>query len=59
MTLNAMLSLMLVYKNLLTPFQSFLGMVQLEYQARVDMVQLIDLLEKACIRFAWFYLVYN
>ena len=34
--------------------QSFLGMVQLEYQARVDMVQLIDLLEKACIRFVHF-----
>ena len=29
-------------------------MVQLEYQARVDMVQLIDLLEKACIRFVHF-----
>lgn len=34
--------------------QTFLGMVQLEYQARVDMVQLIDFLEKACIRFVHF-----
>ena len=42
------------YNNLIIIFQSFLGMVQLEYQARVDMVQLIDLLEKACIRFALF-----
>ena len=38
----------------LNSFQTFLGMVQLEYQARVDMVQLIDLLEKACIRFVHF-----
>ena len=30
--------------------QTFLGMVQMQYQARVDMVQFIDLLEKACIR---------
>ena len=29
--------------------QTFLGMVQMQYQARVDMVQFIDLLEKACI----------
>ena len=34
--------------------QSFLGMVQLQYQAMVDMVQFIDLLEKACIRFVHF-----
>jgi len=34
--------------------QSFLGMVQMQYQARVDMVQFIDLLEKACIRFVHF-----
>jgi hypothetical protein len=34
--------------------QSFLGMVQLQYQALVDIVQLIDLLEKACIRFVHF-----
>ena len=30
--------------------QTFLGMVQMQYQAVVDIVQLIDLLEKACIR---------
>ena len=29
-------------------------MVQMQYQARVDMVQFIDLLEKACIRFVHF-----
>ena len=34
--------------------QSFLGMVQMQYQAMVDMVQFIDLLEKACIRFVHF-----
>lgn len=34
--------------------QTFLGMVQLQYQALVDIVQLIDLLEKACIRFVHF-----
>ena len=34
--------------------QSLLGMVQMQYQARVDMVQFIDLLEKACIRFVHF-----
>eukprot|EP00090_Calanus_glacialis_P019255 TRINITY_DN29614_c0_g1_i1.p1 TRINITY_DN29614_c0_g1~~TRINITY_DN29614_c0_g1_i1.p1 ORF type:complete len:772 (+),score=223.53 TRINITY_DN29614_c0_g1_i1:108-2318(+) len=34
--------------------QTFLGMVQMQYQARVDMVQFIDLLEKACIRFVHF-----
>jgi len=34
--------------------QSFLGMVQMQYQARVDMVQFVDLLEKACIRFVHF-----
>jgi len=34
--------------------QSFVGMVQMQYQARVDMVQFIDLLEKACIRFVHF-----
>ena len=30
------------------------GMVQLQFQARVDIVQFIDLLEKACIRFVHF-----
>ena len=30
--------------------QTFLGMVQMQYQAVVDIVQLIGLLEKACIR---------
>ena len=34
--------------------QTFLGMIQLQYQAVVDFVQLIDLLEKACIRFVHF-----
>ena len=34
--------------------QTFLGMVQMQYQALVDLVQLIDLLEKACIRFVHF-----
>ncbi|CAB4054952.1 unnamed protein product [Lepeophtheirus salmonis] len=34
--------------------QTFLGMVQLQYQPFVDVVQLIDLLEKACIRFVHF-----
>jgi len=34
--------------------QTFLGMVQMQYQARVDIVQFIDLLEKACIRFVHF-----
>lgn len=34
--------------------QTLLGMVQMQYQARVDMVQFIDLLEKACIRFVHF-----
>jgi len=34
--------------------QTFLGMVQMQYQARVDVVQFIDLLEKACIRFVHF-----
>ena len=34
--------------------QTFLGMVQLQYQPMVDIVQLIDLLEKACIRFVHF-----
>ena len=34
--------------------QTFLGMVQMQYQALVDIVQLIDLLEKACIRFVHF-----
>ena len=34
--------------------QTFLGMVQLQYQPVVDIVQLIDLLEKACIRFVHF-----
>lgn len=34
--------------------QSFVGMVQMQYEARVDMVQFIDLLEKACIRFVHF-----
>ena len=34
--------------------QTFLGMVQMQYQAMVDMVQFIDLLEKACIRFVHF-----
>ena len=29
-------------------------MVQMQYQALVDIVQLIDLLEKACIRFVHF-----
>jgi hypothetical protein len=29
-------------------------MVQMQYQARVDIVQFIDLLEKACIRFVHF-----
>ncbi len=31
--------------------QTFLGMIQLQYQAVVEFVQLIDLLEKACIRY--------
>ena len=34
--------------------QTFLGMVQLQYQPVVDVVQLIDFLEKACIRFVHF-----
>ena len=34
--------------------QTFLGMVQLQHQAMVDMVQFIDLLEAACIRFVHF-----
>lgn len=34
--------------------QTFLAMVQMQYQARVDLVQFIDLLEKACIRFVHF-----
>ncbi len=34
--------------------QTFLGMVQMQYQPLVDIVQLIDLLEKACIRFVHF-----
>ena len=34
--------------------QTFLGMVQMQYQVVVDIVQLIDLLEKACIRFVHF-----
>ena len=34
--------------------QTFLGMIQLQYQAVVEIVQLIDLLEKACIRFVHF-----
>ena len=34
--------------------QTFLGMVQLQYQPIVDVVQLIDFLEKACIRFVHF-----
>ena len=29
-------------------------MVQMQFQARVDIVQFIDLLEKACIRFVHF-----
>ena len=34
--------------------QSLLGLVQSQYQAMVDMVQFVDLLEKACIRFVHF-----
>lgn len=34
--------------------QTFLGMVQLQYLPLVDIVRLIDLLEKACIRFVHF-----
>ena len=30
--------------------QTFLGMIQLQYQPVVEFVQLVDLLEKACIR---------
>ena len=42
--------------NILSTLQSqtFLGMVQSQYQALVDMVQFVDLLEKACIRFVHF-----
>lgn len=34
--------------------QTFLAMVQLQYQVMVEIVQLVDLLEKACIRFVHF-----
>ncbi|XP_050421930.1 transmembrane protein 94 isoform X2 [Adelges cooleyi] len=34
--------------------QIFLGMVTMQYQPQYDMVQLIELLEKACIRFVHF-----
>ncbi|CAB4063191.1 unnamed protein product [Lepeophtheirus salmonis] len=34
--------------------QTFLGMVQLEYQPMIYIIQLIELLEKACIRFVHF-----
>ncbi|XP_063240300.1 transmembrane protein 94 isoform X2 [Bacillus rossius redtenbacheri] len=34
--------------------QVFIGMVTMQYQAQIDMVQLIDQLERACIRFVHF-----
>eukprot|EP00095_Tigriopus_kingsejongensis_P007584 maker-scaffold506_size152672-snap-gene-0.29 protein:Tk07584 transcript:maker-scaffold506_size152672-snap-gene-0.29-mRNA-1 annotation:"Uncharacterized protein KIAA0195" len=34
--------------------QTFVGMIQLQYQVMVEIVQLVDLLEKACIRFVHF-----
>ena len=33
--------------------QTFLGMIQLQYQPVVEFVQLVDLLEKACIRYSF------
>jgi hypothetical protein len=35
-------------------WKKIIGMVQMQFQARVDIVQFIDLLEKACIRFVHF-----
>ena len=34
--------------------QIFIGMVTMQYQAQIDIVQLIEQLERACIRFVHF-----
>lgn len=35
-------------------YQVFIGMVTMQYQAQSDMVELIERLERACIRFVHF-----